>query len=139
MSLQPPDDNGLVFRPKHASAFAQFLHRAYARARGAEQIGLQDGARGPSQIAGGNLLDELGNIDVRRTGVRTRSIEAHQASCCFNGGFVARKWRQKFVEGIRTRRSLLDIRQPILLIVNPYVRCNTQDKDKVRSESGFFQ
>ena len=115
MSLKPADGDGLVFRTENTSAFAQFLHWAYTRAGGAKQIGLQDSARRATQILGRNFLDELWYVDVRWAGVRARGVVAHQATCCFQGCFVARQCRQKFVERIRPRSALRIIRQHTLL------------------------
>jgi hypothetical protein len=80
MSLQPADGDGLVFRAENAGTFAQFLHRAYPCAGGAEQIGFQNGARRATQILRGNFLDELWDVNVRGAGVSARGIVTHQAS-----------------------------------------------------------
>src|SRR6266478_7885787 len=139
MSLQPADGDGLVLRAKNTSAFAQLLHRTYTRAGGAQQIGLQNGARGTSQVVGRNFLDELGYINVCGAGVRTRSVVAHQTSCRFDSGFVACQWRQKFAERIRTRRSLLNIRQRILLIANRTIRCTARDEERLEANATSFK
>ncbi len=119
MSLQAADRDGLVFRAEHTRAFAQFLHRAHARAGSAEKIGLQDSARRTAQIVRGNFLDEPGDIDVRGTGVRAWSVVAHQAPRCLDGGLIARQRWQKFVERIRTRRLLLKSRQASIPMLIP--------------------
>jgi hypothetical protein len=125
MSLQPSDTDRLMLGAKHASAFTQFLHRTYPRACRAQQIGFEDGARGPPQIFRGDFLDELRYVDVRWAGMRARRVIAHQAPRRFDRRFVLRQRWQKFAERIRPRRALRKSGQPILLLINPEYGCIT--------------
>ena len=52
----------------HAGAFAKHLNRASTRTAAAEYIGVENAQRGAAQVAGGDALDEAGNVDVRWAG-----------------------------------------------------------------------
>src|SRR5258708_40104792 len=134
MSLQTSDSDGLMLRAKHASAFTQFLHRTHPRACRAEQIGFEDGARGPSQILRGDFLDELRYINVRWAGMRARRVITHQAARRFDGSFVLRQGWQKFAERIRTGRALREFRQHILLLVKPKRRLHRSERKKTEAK-----
>ncbi len=81
VALQLADGDGLATQlVHHALADAQHLHRADARAAHPEDVGLEDGAGRPGDVAGGDLADELGDVDVRGAGLHARRVAAEEAS-----------------------------------------------------------
>jgi len=114
-----PDGDGLVLRAKNTSAFAQFLHRAYARAGAPSKLDSRWCARSLARFSVASFLMNLGYVNVCGAGVRTGSVVAHQTSCRFDSGCVACSVAAEVrASRIRTRRSVLNIRQRILLIAN---------------------
>jgi hypothetical protein len=77
-----------VFRTKNASAFAQFLYRADAGARGAQEISFEDCRRRSGNVFGRDFLYETRDVDVRGTSVRTGSVKTEQAAIGFNRRLV---------------------------------------------------
>jgi hypothetical protein len=98
VALQAPDGDRFVFRTQHASALAQFLHRAHSGASGAKKIGIENRARGAEQVIGGNFLNEPRNVDVRGASVSTRRVVAHQATGRFRQGLLTREGRKQLAK-----------------------------------------
>jgi hypothetical protein len=98
VALEAADGDGLVFGIEDARTFAQFLDRADAGAGGTEKIGIENGARGTEEIAGGNFLDEARYVDVRGTGVRAWRVETHEAAGRLGEGFLLREGREEFTK-----------------------------------------
>ena len=67
-----------------AHAFAQNFGGADSRATGAENVCLQNDARGTSRVAVRNLADEGRDIDARGTGLDARSVETEQTAMSFD-------------------------------------------------------
>ena len=76
-------DRLLVEAVHHAGAFAQDFHRAGAGTAGAQDVGVEDGARGAGKIAAGDFLDEAGNVDVGGAGGGAGGIEAVETTIGF--------------------------------------------------------
>ncbi len=87
-----------------ASTFAKHLNRAGTRTASAENIGVENAQRRTAQVAGGNALDEAGNIDVRRACSRAGCIEAVEAAIGFNRRGLGRKGRLDFPEAFAQLR-----------------------------------
>ena len=82
--LQQPDlDRLFVVAVQHARALAQDVDRASARAACAQDIGVEDRARGAGKIAAGDFLDKPWHVNVRRAGAGAGCIEAKKASVGF--------------------------------------------------------
>jgi len=64
----------------HAGAFAEHLGRADTRAAATEHVGLEDRPRGSGDVAGGDLVDEGGDVDPGRTGLDARRVVAIEAA-----------------------------------------------------------
>src|SRR6267378_3085868 len=88
-----------------ARTFAQHFHRACARARVAERIRIENDPRGAAQVAGRDLLDEGGDVDVRGAGDRARRIVTVEALVRLEQRRVIRQ-RRRDVGGI-LRKLLL--------------------------------
>ena len=104
----------LVVAVHHARAFAQHLDRAGARAAGAQNIGVENGAGRAGKIAAGDLLDEARNIDVRGAGGGAGRIEAVQASVRLGHRSLPVKRRMQIAEArgsLRMDRRLLHKRR----------------------------
>ena len=72
----------------HAGAFAEHFGGADAAATVSQDIGGQI-SRGPiRQVAGRNLLDECGNIDMRGAGDRARRVKAIETARGFDSGLA---------------------------------------------------
>ena len=87
VALEPADfDRLLLFLVHHAGAFAKNFGGAHTSATVAQDIGLEDYARGATQIIGRDLLDECGNVNVRRAGCGAWSIKTEKTARGFYGG-----------------------------------------------------
>src|ERR1035441_5048600 len=65
VALQAADlDGQLVVAMEHAGAFAEHVHGTHAGATEAEDVGIENGLRAASQIAGRQLFDEARHVDV---------------------------------------------------------------------------
>ena len=67
-----------------AGAFAEYVDGADARATGAEDVGVEDAEGGAAQVAGGDALDEAGDIDVCGAGGGAGRVEAVEAAVRLN-------------------------------------------------------
>ena len=105
-ALEATDFDGLlVVAVHHAGAFAEDVYGAGARATGAENVGVEDRFRGTFKIAGGNLLDELGHVDVRGASGHAGSVEAVETAMGFGDGrgFLKRRMEVRKARGNVTR------------------------------------
>ena len=94
IALEPPDLDRLgIALVVHARAFAERIHGTDATAAHAEDVRVEDVLGAAAHVARGDLLDERGNVDVRRTGARARRVEAEQATVGFELGVVRRERR----------------------------------------------
>ena len=101
VALQAADfDRALAFFGHHASAFAERFGGADAAAALAENIRAENHARRAAQIAGGDFLDEGGDVDVRGASDGAGSVETIEAARGFDGG-LARSHARGDVREIR--------------------------------------
>jgi hypothetical protein len=97
VALEPADfDRLLFFLVHHAGTFAKNFGRANAPAAMSQNIGLEDYARRATQIIGGDLLDECGNVNARRTRDSARSVKTEKTARGFHGGLARRQPRRYF-------------------------------------------
>ena len=90
--LQQCNLDGLaVVAMHHAGAFAQHIDGAGTRATAAQNVGIENAQRGAAQVAGGDALDESGNVDVRGTGGRAGRVETIEAAVGLNRRGLGRK------------------------------------------------
>ena len=82
---EPADlDRLRAFLEHHASALAEDFRGTHAAATLPQNIRFENYARRSSRVAGGNLLDECRDVDVRGTGNRARRVKAKKAAGRFN-------------------------------------------------------
>jgi hypothetical protein len=110
-TLQARDlDRLLVEAVQHAGAFAQHFHRAGTGTAGAQDVGVEDSARGAGKIAAGDFFDETGNVDVGGAGAGAGSIEAVETTIGLGHRCLAVERRMQIAEarrGLRMIGSLL--------------------------------
>jgi len=83
VALQQRDlDRLLIAIVEHAGTLAQDLDGTGARARVPERVRIEDHACRTAQVAGGDLLDERGHVDVRGAGDGAGRVVAVQALVC---------------------------------------------------------
>ena len=91
VALEPADFDRLLFLLVHyAGTFTENFGRANAPAAMSQNIGLEDYARGATQIIGRDLLDECGNVNACRTRDSTRSVKTEKTTRGFHGGLARR-------------------------------------------------
>ena len=83
---------------------AQHLDRTHARAGVAEQVVLEDGARGALDVAGGDLVNERRDVDARRAGRLTRR---HHLRVLERPGVLRRRDVDRVRWGRRSRQPRL--------------------------------
>ena len=105
-ALQAADSDGLLViavRRTQAPSQSTSLSRAGAGAAFAEDIGVENSARGALEVVGGDLLDEARDVDVRWAGGGARSVETVEAAIGFRDGGGLIEGRMK----VRETRSNL--------------------------------
>jgi hypothetical protein len=92
-ALQAADLDRLAFgRFAHAGFLAQRLGRADPGAHAAEDVLVEDRPGGGQCRAGGDLADELGDVDGRRAGDGAGRVMAEIAAVGGDPGLVGREW-----------------------------------------------
>ena len=120
-ALQASDlDRLLVEAVQHAGAFAQDFHRAGAGATGAQDVGVEDGARGPGEIAAGDFLDEAGNVDVGGACAGARRVEAVEAPIGFRHRCLPVEGRMQIAEARRGLRMLACCKKDVWPLIRRY-------------------
>ena len=96
ITLQTPDSNRLVFGSENAGSFAQFLHRAHARASRSEEVRLQNRPGGTDQIIRRDLFNESWNVDMGRAGMRAGSVVTKKSAVRFVNRLLFGQRGQRF-------------------------------------------
>ncbi len=94
VALQLADPDRLVLREiPDAGVLAQRLDRTDARAHSAHDVGFENGLAGAAGIVGLDLANEERDVDVGRTGLSARRVEAEIAAVGLDERLVARQPR----------------------------------------------
>jgi hypothetical protein len=87
VTLEAADFDGqLVVAMVNARAFTENIDGTYTGAAGAEDVGVENGERGATQIALRDFFDETRNINVRRAGGDAGRVETVKAAVGFGEG-----------------------------------------------------
>jgi len=70
----------------YAVAFAEDIHGADSRTTQAQNVGIEDGGGGASEVAGRDLFDEARHVDVSGAGGGAGRIETEEAAIGFGHG-----------------------------------------------------
>ena len=87
-----------------AGALAEHFDRAGPRTTATQYIGVENAQRRTAQIAGGDALDEAGNVDVRGAGGGAGRVEAVKAAMRLDQGGLRRERRLDFAKALAEQR-----------------------------------